>query len=220
MEQLVGIFTTNTTPTFSLKCLHWIFKDTAVESWSELRTQKQLGYNVSNIYIKTLFVGLPLLKILISHHLYYWTNEKPSQQSGAEVVQLLSAIEKKCGYTNFFETVSMNWAETFSLCRDILIAIIYTRSLHVTLYKRVLTKNTKRNLSKSFRFHTCHKMGLRVSKEKPNQNLQKDWAMYNLRSSKDFLAVQCPSLIWYSQRTVSRLGKILICIKNLQRILF
>ena len=79
----------------------------------------------------------------------------------------------------------MNWAETFSLCRDILIAIIDTTSLHGTLYKRVLTKNTKRNLSKSFRFHTCHKMDLRVSKEKPNQKLQKDWAMYNLRSSKD-----------------------------------
>ena len=80
----------------------------------------------------------------------------------------------------------MSWAETFSLCRDILIAIIDTRSLHGTLYKRVLTKNTKRNLSKSFRFHTCHKMDLRVSKEKPNQKLQKDWAMYNLRSSNFF----------------------------------
>ena len=118
----------------------------------------------------------------------------------------------------FFETVSMNWAKTFSLCRDILIAIIDTRSLHGTLYNRVLTKNTKRNLSKSFRFHTCHKMDLRVSKEKPNQKLQKDWAMYNLRSSKDIFIFAMSNFTLIPSKDILKIIETYVEIWNLQRV--
>lgn len=61
-------------------------------------------------------------------------------------------------------------------------------------------------------------MDLRVSKEKPNQKLQKDWAMYNLRSSKDIFIFAMSNFTLIPSKDILKIIETYVEIWNLQRV--